>query len=93
MLYFLIYKGTARRQFEAENKLSRIRDRFDEMKSTLLEETAYMQRNHSSSGNSSQTCNPYLSMRLVPDIDGMRFRLNGVPKLRTKVQERTLFPL
>merc|ERR1712141_554215 len=66
---------------------------FDEMKSTLLEETAYMQRNHSSSGNSSQTCNPYISMRLVPDIDGTRFRLNGVPKLRTKVQERTLFPL
>ena len=89
---FKIYKGNIR-IFEAEDKIARIRDRFDEMRSTLLEETALMQRNHSSNGNRSQSCNPYVSIRLVPDIDGTRFRLNGVPKVKTKIQERTLFPL
>ena len=78
---------------DAEDKLSRLRERFDEMRSTLLEETALIQRNHSTNGNRSQTCNPYVSIRLVPDLDGTRFRLNGVPKVKTKIQERTLFPL
>lgn len=79
--------------FEAEDKLSRIRNRFDDIRSTFLEETALIQRNHSSNGNRSQTCNPYVSIRLVPDIGGTEFRLNGVPKVKTKIQEGTLFPL
>ena len=81
------------RLLEPEDKMTRIRDRFDEMRSTLLEETALMQRNHSTNGNRSQSCNPYVSVRLVPDIDGTRFRLNGAPKVKTKIQESTLFPL
>ena len=78
---------------EAEDKLIRLRERFDEVRSTILQETALIQRNHSNHGNASQTCNPYVSIRLVPDIDGTRFRQNGVPKVKTKIEERTLFPL
>ena len=81
------------RVLEPEDKKTRIRDRLDEMRSTLLEETALIQRNHSNNGNRSQSCNPYVSVRLVPDIDGTRFRLNGAPKVKTKIQEGTLFPL
>ena len=78
---------------DTEEKLASLRERFDEVRSTLLEETALIQRNHSTNGNYSQMCNPYVSIRLVPDVDGKRFRNNGVPKVKTKIQERTLFPL
>ena len=38
-------------------------------------------------------CNPYVSIRLVPDVDGSRFHLRGLKKVKTSVKHRTLFPL
>jgi len=38
-------------------------------------------------------CNPYVSIRLVPDIDGNRFQNRGLRKVKTSVKHRTLFPL
>ena len=38
-------------------------------------------------------CNPYVSIRCVPDVDGTNFRQRGLKKVKTNVKHRTLFPL
>lgn len=78
---------------EAEERWVRFRERLDEMRINFLHEAALIQRTRAVHGNSSQTCNPYVSIRLVPDLDHGRFHNNGLPKVKSKVQERTLFPL
>ena len=80
--------------------LGDIRSRFDNARQQLIEEAVAVSRSGSktasviSGGNGSNgMCNPYVSIRLVPDVDGSRFHQRGLKKVKTSVKHRTLFPL
>ena len=78
--------------------LDDIRTRFDNARQQLIEEAVAVSRSGGMTSTvigigSNGMCNPYVSIRLVPDIDGTRFHLRGLKKVKTSVKHRTLFPL
>ena len=78
--------------------LDDIRTRFDNARQQLIEEAVAVSRSGGMTSTvigigSNGMCNPYVSIRLVPDVDGSRFHLRGLKKVKTNVKHRTLFPL
>ena len=78
--------------------LEDIRSRFDSARQQLIEEAVAVSRSGGVTSSvmgvgSNGMCNPYVSIRLVPDIDGNRFQNRGLRKVKTSVKHRTLFPL
>ena len=66
----------------------------------LIEEAVAVTRGSTLNANLSRIgagsngmCNPYVSIRCVPDVDGTNFRQRGLKKVKTNVKHRTLFPL
>jgi hypothetical protein len=79
-----------------------MRNRFDIARQQLIEEAVAVSRGGGVTSNmmgvtsgagSNGMCNPYVSIRLVPDVDGARFHQRGLKKVKTVVKQRTLFPL
>ena len=80
--------------------LEEIRTRFDSARQQLIEEAVAVTRGSTLNANLSRIgagsngmCNPYVSIRCVPDVDGTNFRQRGLKKVKTNVKHRTLFPL
>ena len=67
------------------------RDKLDDMRMHIIHEAMVAQRTHERNGI--HTCNPYISVRLVPDVQGTKYQRNKIVKVKTKTSDRTLFPL
>ena len=67
------------------------KSRLDDWRLNWFHEAVVAQRVHDRNGT--HTCNPYVSVRLVPDVRGTQFQSNRIAKVKTRAVERTLFPL